>query len=104
MDKKVAGLLGAMGALAATSQAQAMVAAPAPEGSTLRASSYADLLKPIPDALALLRAQPATSAGLVQEAQVLVPVPDRRYHHHHHRRYRRRPPHHHHHHHHHNQS
>src|SRR3984893_16450827 len=86
MEKKIAGLLGAAAALGSFNAAQA---APPPDPiQTLRASSFAELLQPIPNAAALLQAideqAPAKSTdGNVQVAQY--------YHHHHH-----------HHHHHHN--
>jgi hypothetical protein len=117
MEKKIAGLLGAMATLGAINGAQAAPApSPAP-ADVLRANSFADLLEPIPNAASLLQAidesGPAPSANEnVQLAQLYV------YHHHHHhhhhhgmRRYGPRvivvPPrygryrHHHHHHHHH---
>jgi len=98
MDKKLAGLLGAAAALTTMSAAQA---APAigPE-----ATSYRDLLDPIPNALPLLKPDDqrlAQSAG-TRTAQVVIG-----HHHHHHgaRVYVRVGPrahrHHHHHHHHH---
>jgi hypothetical protein len=115
MDKKIAGLLGAVASLGTFTAAEAGPA-PAP-ADVLRANSYADLLEPIPNAVALLRAvdesTPAPSTENVQMAQY--------YHHHHHHhhhsfyrhhhsyyppvivvpRYRRYHHHHHHHHHHH---
>jgi len=80
MEKKIAGLLGAMAALGTLSAAQAT---PAPDPTeVLRANSYADLLEPIPNATSLLRAidesAPAPAAGEnVELAQYY-------YHHHHH--------------------
>jgi hypothetical protein len=110
MDKKIAGLLGAVASLGAMNAAQATPApSPAPS-DVLRANSFADLLEPIPNAAALLQAvdesAPARSAN-VQLAQVIVVGPHHHHHHHHHA-YRRvivvpaRRHHHHHHHHHHN--
>jgi hypothetical protein len=115
MEKKIAGLLGAMATLGAFNAAQAAPApAPAPT-DVLRANSFADLLEPIPNAAALLQAvdesAPAQSANEnVQLAQYYYP----HHHHHHHHAWRRYyaprvvvvPPrygyyHHHHHHHHH---
>jgi hypothetical protein len=117
MEKKIAGLLGAVATLGAFNAAQA---APAPSPvptDVMRANSFAGLLEPIPNAASLLQvvdeSAPATSAdGNVQLAQF--------YHHHHHHhhhhhgfyrgygprviivpRYRRYYHHHHHHHHHH---
>jgi hypothetical protein len=109
MDKKIAGLLGAVATLGTLNAAQA-APAPAPvPADTLQANSFADLLEPIPNAKALLQAideqAPAQSAkDNVQLAQF------HHHHHHHHHHVRRRSPivvvlphrrHHHHHHHHH---
>ena len=108
MDKKIAGLLGAVAAVSTMGTAQA---APTPNPTeTLRANSFAELLEPIPNAAALLQAvdeqpQAETRDGNVQLAQY-------HHHHHHHHAYRRYVPriivvprhrhyHHHHHHHHH---
>ncbi len=100
MDKKLAGLLGAVAGLAAMSSAQA---APNPS-EALQATSYADLLAPIPNAAALLKvadaAQAQEPAGDVQLAQynyyTREPYYQRQYyrhhhhhHHHHHHQYRR---------------
>jgi hypothetical protein len=105
MDKKIAGLLGAVAAVSTMGTAQA---APTPNPTeTLRANSFAELLEPIPNAAALLQAvaaqdQAETADGNVQLAQY-------HHHHHHHHAYRRYAPrivvvtrhrHHHHHHHH----
>jgi hypothetical protein len=111
MDKKIVGLLGAVATLGTFTAAEA---APAPT-DVLRANSYADLLEPIPNAVALLQAvdesAPVSATENVQLAQF--------YHHHHHHhhsfyrhhhhsyyprvvvvpRYRRHHHHHHHHHH-----
>jgi hypothetical protein len=110
MDKKIAGLLGAVAAVGAMNTVQA---APAPNPTeTLRANSFAELLEPIPNAAALLQAvdeqAPAESAG----ANVQLAQYHHHHHHHHHHAYRRYVPrivvvprrhhHHHHHHHHHN--
>lgn len=113
MDKKIAGLLGAAAGLATISAAQAAIA-PAPDPSKpLKASSYADLLAPIPDAVALLEADNATRAQkaaepVADDLQVAqypyaapYPYPPYAYHHHHHHHHHhyRRYSHHHHHHH-----
>ena len=95
MDKKIAGLLGAVAAL--TSMTAANAAAPAP-AETLQATSYADLLNPVPNAVAQLIADDTARAnrsrgGEVDVAQIRVEVD-----HHHHHRYRRKHKHHHHHH------
>lgn len=114
MDKKVAGILGAVATLSSFSVADASPA-PAP-GDVLRVNSYADLLEPIPNAVALLQAvdeaAPAQTTENVQLAQFYY---HHHHHHHHHSFYRhhhsyyprvivvpryRRHHHHHHHHHH----
>jgi hypothetical protein len=78
MDKKIAGLLGAVATLGSFTAAEAGPA-PAP-ADVLRANSYADLLEPIPNAVALLQAvdqsTPTPTTETVQLAQF--------YHHHHH--------------------
>jgi hypothetical protein len=108
MEMKIAGLLGAMATLGAFNTAQA---APAPAPSdVLRANSFAELLEPIPNAAALLKAvdesQPNPS---LNENVQLVQYHHHHHHHHHHHAYRRYGPvlvvpryrrHHHHHHHH----
>ena len=56
MEKKIAGLLGAVATLGALNAAQAApTPSPAPT-DVLRANSFADLLEPIPNAAALLQA------------------------------------------------
>ncbi len=97
MDKTVAGVLGAVGALVAGTSAQAAT----PE-SVLHASSYAELLRPISNAVETLRALDSQEAARLQEAQYYYyPPPAYYYHHHHHNRYYRPRYYHHHHHHHH---
>jgi hypothetical protein len=120
MEKKIAGLLGAVATLGALNAAQAAPApSPAPS-DVLRANSFADLLEPIPNAASLLQAidesAPVQSVdGNVQLAQFYHH--HHHHHHHHHSQYRRdydygygprvivvpryRRHHHHHHHHHH---
>ena len=89
MDKKIAGLLGAVATFGAVGTAQA-APAPAPT-EALRANSFADLLEPIPNAAALLQAidesAPVPSAqDNVQTAQYYY---HHHHHHHHHSQYRR---------------
>ena len=102
MDKKVVGVIGAITGLASLDGA-AQAATPAtPSPDTMNARSFAELLDPIPNAVALLRAADAAAAaretqdgslqGDMQVAQLVVVG----HHHHHHHRYYR---HHHHHHH-----
>jgi hypothetical protein len=104
MDKSMAGVMGAVGVLALASPAHDAAAAPMTMEAAMQATSYADLLRPIPNAKALL-----VEAALEQPD---VPPPGPPPHHHHHHHHRRRhhvppppppPPPHHHHHHHHNQ-
>jgi hypothetical protein len=119
MEKKIAGLLGAMATLGALNGAEAAPApSPAPT-DILRANSFADLLEPIPNAAALLRA--VDESRPAQTADENVQLAQFYYHHHHHHhhhhawrryeydepriivvppRYRYRHHHHHHHHHH----
>jgi hypothetical protein len=114
MDKKIAGLLGAVASLGAMNAVQAAPApSPAPS-DVLKANSFADLLEPIPNAAALLQAvdesAPVPSAD---ENVQLAQFYHHHHHHHHHSQYRRyydeprivvvprRYRHHHHHHHHH---
>jgi hypothetical protein len=115
MGKKIAGLVGAMATLGAFNAAEA-ASTPIPAATdVLRANSFADLLAPIPNAAALLRAvdesRPIASDENVQLAQFYH---HHHHHHHHHSQYREYAPrivvvprrlrhHHHHHHHHHSQ-
>ncbi|MBV8923130.1 hypothetical protein [Bradyrhizobium sp.] len=114
MEKKIAGVLGAVAALSTLTAAQA-----APT-DVLRANSYAELLNPIPDAAAQLKvlnereaSQPAEQEKTLRLAyhhhhhhhhhrayfrsRVIV-VPHRHYHHHHHHHHHHHYHHHHHHH------
>ena len=107
MDKTVAGLIGAVTLLAAVDPALAAMPAPTGLKAAMQAESYADLLKPIPNAVALLKESDAAAAkaellapategeATVQEAQYYY----HHHHHHHHHRFYRRFYHHHHHHH-----
>ena len=117
MDKKIAGLLGAVASLGAMNTAQAAPApSPAPS-DVLRANSFADLLEPIANAAALLQA--VDESAPVPSADDNVQLAQFYHHHHHHHhhhhsmypgyaprvvvvppRYRRHHHHHHHHHHH----
>jgi hypothetical protein len=105
MEKKIAGLLGAVAALSTMTAAQG---APTSVSTTdpLRANSYSDLLEPIPNAAAVLKVvderEPAAAEANIQLAQY------HHHHHHHHSHWQRGPRivigrhrHHHHHHHHH---
>ncbi len=91
MDKKIAGLLGAVAGVATLGAAHAT---PAP-ANPMAASSYADLLAPVPNAVEALKTD--------NEARTQAPegVQLAQYHHHHHHHYRRHHHHHHHYRHHH---
>ncbi|MBO0758817.1 MAG: hypothetical protein J2P54_23465 [Bradyrhizobiaceae bacterium] len=91
MDKTIVGLLGAVAAVTSLDSAQA---ATAPQSDPMQANTYAELLDPIPNAVALLIADDAARSAKPEDLQVA------RHHHHHHHRYHRRYRHHHHHHHH----
>jgi hypothetical protein len=82
MDKKIAGLLGAAAALTTMSAAQMAVA----ESSTQNApaTSYRDLLEPVPDALNALKADDARIAAAKTQADERVA---QYYYHHHHNYY-----------------
>lgn len=107
MEKKIAGLVGAVAALGTLATVQATPAPASPTASPLEANSYADLLQPIPNAVALLKVVDERSPA--SEANVQLAQAHHHHHHHHHSHARRRPAivigrhhHHHHHHHHHN--
>jgi hypothetical protein len=109
MDKKIAGLLGAVAALSTLGAAQATPATGTPDALT--ANSYADLLEPIPNAAKTLQALDEQTPAKSAEGNVQVAQMHRHHHHHHHSHWRRGPVvvigrhrhhHHHHHHHHHN--
>ena len=96
MDKKIVGVIGAISGLAALDSAAQATPTAQPSPDLMNARSFAELLDPIPNAVAALRASDAATtqeradAGLNGNVQVAGM-------HHHHHRY-----HHHHHHHHHN--
>ena len=103
MDKKIAGLLGAAAALTTMTGANAASTAATAPTEALQASSYVDLLAPVPNALAQLiaddTARASKSSGEKMDmAQIQVEVGRHDHHHHHHRARRRRHHHHHHHH------
>jgi len=106
---KVVGIIGAVSGLAAFDSAQAAALETPNTMGLTQAKSYAELLEPIPNALAVLRAiDAAEAARSAQEAGTDADVTLVQYHHHHHHnRWRRHHHHHHnrwrrHHHHHHN--
>jgi hypothetical protein len=108
MDKRIAGLLGAAAALATVGGANA---ATETQGNPQNpATNYRELLDPVPNATAALKADDArreAEARNVKTAQISVQVGHHHHHHgvrirvghHHHHRYYRHHHHHHHHHH-----
>ena len=102
MDKKVAGLLGAAAALTAMTVA-AQAATPAQNSELAPATSYRDLLDPVPNPVPALRADDARQSQRSAEevAQISVQLGHHHHHHHHHHGVVVRLGHHHHHRHHH---
>jgi hypothetical protein len=109
MDKKIAGLLGAVAALGTLNVAQAAPAPTPAPADVLQANSFADLLEPIPNATALLQAVDERGPAPAADDNVQLAQFHHHHHHHHHSHWRRpvvvvvphRHRHHHHHHHHH---
>jgi hypothetical protein len=106
MDKKAFGLLSAVAGLAAVGSAHAATSSPVEANGALQASSYADLLAPVPNAMEAMKADNAarTQQGDVELAQYYYgppPPPGAYYYHHHHHHHHHNYHHHHHHHHHH---
>jgi hypothetical protein len=105
MDKNIAALLGAAAAL--TSITGANASTPTAPAGVPQVSSYADLLAPVPNAMAELIADDTARGNKsapdgVETAQIVIGVGH--HHHHHHHRYRRSRHHHHHSHRHHHHS
>jgi hypothetical protein len=112
MEKRIAGLLGAMATLGAVNAAQsAPMPTPVPS-EALKANSFAELLEPIPNATELLKAVDESQPNPSTEGNVRLAQYYYHHHHHHHHgyyrsyggvvivpRYRRHHHHHHHHHH-----
>ena len=100
MERKIAGVLGAVAALGALNAAQA-APTPAP-AEALSANSFAELLEPIPNAASVLKTvDESPAAPSMQENVQLAQFYYHHHHHHHHHHFWRRYRHHHHHHHHH---
>jgi hypothetical protein len=97
MDKKIAGLLGAAAALTTMTGAQA---APAQPTELAPATSYRDLLDPVPNALPMLKADDARLAQKSTADEVAQISVQLGHHHHHHHHVVVVPRRHHHHHHH----
>jgi hypothetical protein len=83
MDKKIAGLLGAVAALSTANTAQASPAPTPAQMGVLEASSYANLLEPIPNAAAILKA--VDERGPTSAAKNEFQLARAHHHHHHHR-------------------
>jgi len=81
MDKKIAGLLGAAAAIGAVTGAQA---APAQQPQLAVPASYRDLLEPVPNALAMLKAEDAARTQLGPTAKMEMVQYHHHHHHHHH--------------------
>jgi hypothetical protein len=88
MDKKIAGLLGAAAALASLNGAEA--ATPPDPTEVLKAGTYADLLRPIPNAMAVLEAVDRAASDSEANVQVAQFYVEHHHHHHHHNSYYRR--------------
>ncbi|MGH6839942.1 MAG: hypothetical protein ACREDT_14315, partial [Methylocella sp.] len=96
MDKKIAGFAGAVSGLAMMTATEAARAQNVTE--VLSARSYAELLQPIPNAVALLMAADAMNAASAKaEAGQNPNVKLVQYYHHHHHHHHHRWYHHHHH-------
>ncbi len=97
MDKTVTSLIAALAAVAAAAPSNAAPVATVHEA--LEFSSYADLLKPIPNAAAILKQAAEMDNATSPDGQAnLENVQFYHHHHHHHHRYYHRRHHHHHHH------
>jgi len=66
MDKNLAGLIGAVASLTATVPSHAATRAPVTAETLMQVNAYADLLRPIPNALALLKASNAAQARVAE--------------------------------------
>ena len=97
MEKRVAGLLGAVAAIGTLTTAQAAPAPAAEPTSVLQANSYAELLQPIPNAAATLKVIDERAPTASAEPRVQLAQMHHHHHHHHHHHYRRHRHHHHHH-------
>jgi hypothetical protein len=102
MDKKIVGLAGAMTSLASMHAAEAALVQNDTE--IMNPRSYSELLQPIPNAVALLKAVDRANAARAEAEAKRKPRLAQYYYHHHHNYYYRRHSYHHHHHHHHHHS
>ncbi len=91
MERKLAGLVGGVAALATVTAADAAPLSPTPAAAT----SYRDLLEPVPDAIAAVKADDARMTAalannplqLVQWSYYRRHPPITPHHHHHHHRF-----------------
>lgn len=95
------GLAGAIFGALMTSHAQAAQASPEALNSVMQAESYADLLAPIDNAVALLRTSDNIQSGEANSSDASIELAQYYYYHHHHHHHHHYYHHHHHHHHHH---
>jgi hypothetical protein len=84
MEKRIAGLLGAVATLGAFNAAQAAPTPSPPPTDVLRANSYAELLEPIPNAASLLKAVDESKPVLSADENVQLAQFYHHHHHHHH--------------------
>ncbi len=98
MERKTAGLLGALAGVAALGGTSAQAASRAvPPAEPMAVSSYADLLQPVPNAVEALRAH---NAALMEQTRNAPPMleqvqwggDEHHHHHHHHHDYYAPPP------------
>lgn len=95
MDRKIAGVIAAIGAATPLAAAQAAVT-PAEVDRAMSAGSFAELLQSVPNASAILKAADQQRATMTGDATPMRVAYDHHHHHHHH--WWRRHHHHHHHH------
>jgi hypothetical protein len=97
MERTTLGLIAAVAGLSAIGAAPGEASTADVVNQAMQASSFSELLNPIPDAAAILKAADEADAN----ARAIPNVELAQYHHHHHVFWRRRHHHHHHYHHHH---
>ena len=84
MEKKIAGLLGAMASIGAFNAAQAAPTVTPDPTAILRASSFAELLEPIANASELLRAVDESRSNQPADPNIQLAQYYHHHHHHHH--------------------
>jgi hypothetical protein len=102
MDKTALGLVAALGAVVPLGTALASTPPDGPQRA-LHATSIAELLEPVPNAVDVMKATETERSAQAEQQQKLAQIIEfgHHHHHHHHRRFFFRHHHHHHHHHHH---